>query len=189
MDIKYRVGLDGPAVIYPKIHEDDRGRFIETYSEGDYYETLSTLFVQDNLSVSKKYVIRGLHFQKPPFVQAKLVRVSKGSILDVCVDLRKGSSFYGFCFSEFLSADNAKQFFIPEGFAHGFLSLEDDTIVEYKCSKPYNKESEGGILFDSKLSDGSVFPWNEIVNPSNFLISEKDYSWPLLETFDSPFEY
>lgn len=138
------------VIIKPKVFKDDRGHFLETYNQ-TVFEKLGINFSdfhQDNQSMSKKGVLRGLHFQKGEHAQAKLVRVIKGSVLDVAVDLREGSPTYGEWKSVLLTGDNNVMFFIPEGFAHGFVTLEDDTIFSYKCNKPYNKESESGLLWN-----------------------------------------
>ena len=143
--------ISGLKLLSPTVFNDERGCFFESYN----YETFKSLgiddvFVQDNQSYSKKNVIRGLHFQVPPFAQAKLVRVIKGAVLDVAVDLRKNSPTYGQHFSVVLSEENLLQFYIPVGFAHGFATLEDHTIFAYKCSNIYHKDSERNILFNDK---------------------------------------
>jgi len=135
-------------VITPKIFIDARGYFMESYNQKHLDNVCGTNFVQDNESLSHKGVLRGLHFQRPPFAQAKLVRVIVGSILDIAVDLRKQSPTYGKHFSHIISDKNKKQLFIPIGFAHGFLSLENNTIVNYKSSEFYNKDSEDSILWN-----------------------------------------
>jgi dTDP-4-dehydrorhamnose 3,5-epimerase len=140
--------IEGLIVIEPKIFKDDRGYFYESYNYDLFKENgIRDVFVQDNESLSQKKVLRGLHFQIPPFSQAKLIRVVQGKVLDVAVDLRKESETYGKHYSIELSADNKKMFFIPEGFAHGFLALEDNTIFSYKCSNVYNKESEDSLFW------------------------------------------
>tara|TARA_R110001592_G_scaffold16073_6_gene68814 strand:- start:1211 stop:1744 length:534 start_codon:yes stop_codon:yes gene_type:complete len=162
-------GIEGLLVIEPSIFEDERGYFYESYNKErfDSLGIFSGAFVQDNQSKSNKGVLRGLHFQNAPFAQGKLVRVISGSVLDVAVDLRKDSKTYGKHFSIKLTGDNKKMFWVPEGFAHGFSTLEDDTIFSYKCTNYYHKNSEGCILWnDSNLS----IDWG-VLNP---IVSEKD---------------
>jgi len=167
-------------VISPKVFEDNRGYFLESYNKKNLASLLNVDFVQDNESKSQKNVLRGLHFQKPPHAQGKLVRVITGSVLDVAVDLRKKSTTYGKYFKHILSAENKNQLYIPEGFAHGFLVLEDETIFSYKCTKYYNKESEESLLWnDSTLN----INW-EIEDP---LISDKDKNANIFSKFTSPF--
>ncbi len=169
-----------------KIFKDNRGSFTETYRE-EFVDFLNFHPVQENESHSKHGVIRGLHFQKPPYAQAKLVRVTHGKVIDVAVDLREGSKTYGQWIAVTLSDENGLQFFIPKGFAHGFISLADDTVFQYKVDAPYNKESEGSINAFSKFpnqpwaiaKDGFI-PWMEWLQNSGFqskgetLLSEKD---------------
>jgi dTDP-4-dehydrorhamnose 3,5-epimerase len=160
--------LDGVLLIEPTIFSDDRGYFFESYNADilDKYN-VSHEFVQDNQSLSKKGVLRGLHFQNPPFEQGKLIRVVKGSVLDVIVDIRKNSPTYGRNFTLQLDEKNQLMMWIPPGFAHGFLTLEDDTIFLYKCTNVYNKASEGGIIWnDPQLN----IDWGY----SDPLISSKD---------------
>ena len=159
--------INGLVVITPQVFTDDRGYFLESYNKKKLEEILDVEFVQDNESVSQKGVLRGLHFQNPPYAQGKLVRVIKGSILDVVVDLRKDSETYGKHYKHVLSGEHKEQLYIPKGFAHGFLVLEDDTIFSYKCTDYYNKDSEASILWcDETLN----INW-QIENP---IISEKD---------------
>lgn len=169
-------------VIQPSVFVDERGSFQESFNEARFrVETgLNLTFVQDNESISKKNVLRGLHFQVPPKGQAKLVRVSKGSVLDVAVDLRRTEPTYGRYYSHVLSAENATQLFIPEGFAHGFLVLEDDTIFNYKCTNYYSKELEGSIRWNDPVID---IRWN-CENP---LLSSRDAQAQLFNEFESPF--
>lgn len=144
-----RFEIEGLALIEPRVFEDERGYFFETFSERLMKEIgVDVSFVQDNLSRSNKGVIRGLHFQRPPFAQDKLVRVVRGEVLDVAVDLREGSPTYGKHQSVILSDSNHKMLFIPKGFAHGFSVLSDEVIFEYKVSAPYHPESEGGIIWN-----------------------------------------
>ena len=143
--------LAGLLIIKPDVFEDDRGYFFESYNREKFrLYGIDETFVQDNESKSKRGVLRGLHFQNPPFAQGKLVRVMRGSVLDVAVDIRKGSSTYGKWSSIVLSGQNKWMYWIPVGFAHGFLTLEDDTIFFYKCTQVYNKESEGAIRWNDK---------------------------------------
>ena len=168
-------------LLQPHIINDSRGYFLESYNL-ETFKNLGILdvFVQDNQSCSKKNVIRGLHFQNPPFAQAKLVRVIKGAVLDVAVDLRRESSTYGQHFSVVLSEENQLQFYIPVGFAHGFAALEEDTIFAYKCSNFYHKDSERSILFNDK--DLNI-NWN-IENP---MVNDKDLRAINFKDFISPF--
>ncbi len=173
--------IEGLIVIKPKIFEDERGYFFEPFNQNIFNKTIKEItFVQDNESLSQKGVLRGLHFQNPPYAQGKLVRVIKGSVLDVVVDIRKNSSTYGKSYSIELNEINKIQLWIPEGFAHGFLTLEDNTIFSYKCTNLYNKESEDCILWnDSDLGIG----WG-IENPT---LSEKDKLGKKFKHFISPF--
>lgn len=168
-------------VIRPQVFHDERGYFFEPYNKQRYAEAgITEEFVQDNQSLSNKGAIRGLHFQAPPFAQGKLVRVVRGAVLDVVVDIRKGSPTYGMHYSLELNEDNKLLFWIPPGFAHGFATLHDNTIFEYKCTNVYNKASEGGILWnDSQLN----ISWG-IGNP---IISGKDQLLPSFAGFISPF--
>lgn len=175
--------IEGLVVITPHIFEDNRGYFYESYKKSLFDEIITPVnFVQDNQSFSSKGTLRGLHFQKNPFAQGKLVRVLQGAVLDVAVDIRKGSPTYGQYHSEMLSDKNHKQFWVPAGFAHGFLTLEDDTIFVYKCTNFYNKESEGGLLHNDPILN---IDWGEI-NP---ILSEKDMIYPDFNEFISPFNY
>ncbi|MGY6560837.1 MAG: dTDP-4-dehydrorhamnose 3,5-epimerase [Luteibaculaceae bacterium] len=178
----HETGFKDLFLIEPRVFQDERGYFFESFNQETFEKLtgLSINFVQDNESLSNKNVIRGLHFQKPPFAQDKLIRVIKGSVLDVVVDLRKNQSTYGKVFEIILSETNKKQLFVPKGFAHGFKTLENNTIFYYKCSNFYNKESEGGILWaDENLN----INWN-VENP---IISEKDRLALPLDKFESPF--
>ncbi len=176
-----KTSIDGLLIIKPDVFKDERGYFFESYNKERFAKAgLNMDFVQDNESKSDKGVLRGLHFQKPPFAQGKLVRVIKGSVMDVAVDLRKGSPTYGKWESVVLTEENKLQFWIPEGFAHGFVALEDNTIFNYKCTNVYNKESEGSILWNDP--DINI-NWN-IDNP---ILSEKDKISPLFKNFESPF--
>ena len=168
--------IAGLMVFEPVIHKDDRGLFFEAYNEKIFHEAgISQKWVQDNQSVSSYGVIRGLHYQLPPFAQSKLIRVLKGKILDVVVDIRRNSPTYGHVFSKKLSAKNKRQLYVPAGLAHGFSVLSETAEVLYKCDNFYNKESEGGILYsDPSLSiDWKIPAGREIV-------SEKDAALPLM---------
>lgn len=168
-------------LVKPPIFGDERGYFIESFNSQKYHSLgIQCTFVQDNESMSKANVVRGLHFQKPPFAQTKLVRVVKGAIIDVAVDIRKNSATYGKYVAVRLDDVNKHQLFIPEGFAHGFLSLSDDTIVSYKCNQFYHKESEGTLFWNDPILS---IDWN--VN--NVLISSKDTRGENFATFASPF--
>jgi dTDP-4-dehydrorhamnose 3,5-epimerase len=172
--------IEGLLIIKPKVFTDERGYFMESYNQKQWFDALGVSFVQDNESLSKKNTLRGLHFQKPPFAQDKLVRVIRGSVLDVAVDIRHNSPTYGQYFSIVLSDINKKQLFIPKGFAHGFLSLEDDTVFAYKCSEYYHAASEDSLRWnDSDLA----IEWN-IIDP---ILSEKDSVAKNFATFNSPF--
>ena len=167
-------------LITPNVFGDERGYFMETYNKKSLEKAIKAAFVQDNESLSQKDVLRGLHFQKPPFAQAKLIRVIFGSILDVAVDIRKDSETYGQHFKHILSSENRKQLYIPAGFAHGFLCLEDDTIVNYKCSEFYNKNSEASLLWnDADLN----IDWG-MKDP---ILAEKDKLAEKFSTFENPF--
>lgn len=177
-----KTGFRDLLVIQPAVFADDRGAFQESFNEARFrIDTgLNVTFVQDNESVSKRNVIRGLHFQIPPKGQAKLVRVSKGSVLDVAVDLRQTEPTYGKYFSRILSGENATQLFIPEGFAHGFLVLEDDTIFSYKCTNYYSKELERSI----RWNDATIaIDWG----CDSPLLSPRDEQAMLFSEFETPF--
>jgi dTDP-4-dehydrorhamnose 3,5-epimerase len=175
--------IPGLLVIKPKVFGDDRGSFSETYSRQIFTNAgITEDFVQDNQSVSKSNVLRGLHFQAPPFAQAKLVRVTRGAVLDVALDIRKGSPTYGRHEAVILTAENNLQFYIPAGFAHGFVALEDNTVFQYKCSAYYHKESEGCILWNDPALE---IKWN-VNNP---ILSPKDLIGSRLQDFNSPFTF
>ncbi len=173
--------IQGLLVIKPNIFEDERGYFFESWSQKAFQDIgLDLNFVQDNQSLSQKGVLRGLHFQNPPFAQGKLVRVIKGSVIDVAVDIRKDSITYGQYFSIELSEKNNKVFWIPAGFAHGFVALEDDTIFSYKCTEVYNKKSEESLLWnDTQLN----INWGE----TNPLVSNKDMNAKRFKDFKTQF--
>jgi dTDP-4-dehydrorhamnose 3,5-epimerase len=173
--------IEGLVIIEPRVFSDERGYFYESYNKDSFKNNgLDLQFVQDNQSLSQKGVLRGLHFQAPPFEQGKLVRVIQGSVLDVAVDIRPNSPTYGQYESVLLSGENKTQFWIPPGFAHGFVTLEDNTIFCYKCTGPYSKVSEGALLWnDSQLN----IDWG-IDQP---LVSEKDQEADTFVKFVSPF--
>ena len=174
--------IEGLWLIEPEIHGDNRGYFFESYHHDKFTEAIGfpISFVQDNESLSAKGIVRGLHFQAPPFGQSKLVRVVAGSVLDIALDIRKNSPTYGQYQLVELSATNKKQFFIPEGFAHGFLTLEDNTIFQYKCSKYYNPQSEMGIYWNDP---DLCINWPKLA----ILSSEKDKKLPLFREFTTPY--
>lgn len=173
--------IKGLFIIKPKVFEDTRGYFFESYNENAFHKAgIISEFLQDNQSLSHTGVLRGLHFQAPPFAQGKLVRVITGAVLDIAVDIRKKSPTYGQHVAIELTEENKTMFYIPEGFAHGFLTLRDHTIFSYKCTNLYQKESEGTVLWndvDLKID------WN-IANP---ILSEKDKVGTKFNEFVSPF--
>ncbi|MCY6484505.1 dTDP-4-dehydrorhamnose 3,5-epimerase [Clostridium aestuarii] len=176
--------IDGLYVIEPNVFGDNRGYFMETYNYNDFKEVgLDMVFVQDNQSKSKKGVLRGLHFQKK-HPQGKLVRVISGEVFDVVVDLRKGSETYGEWYGVILSAENKKQFYIPEGFAHGFLVLSDEAEFTYKCTEFYHPEDEGGIRWDD---DEIGIEW-PVDGNEKLIFSKKDKKWKVLKEQKIEFE-
>ncbi len=168
-------------LIHPTVFEDERGYFYESYNAKQYMEHgLPTHFVQDNQSKSNKGVLRGLHFQNPPYAQGKLVRVIKGAVLDIAVDIRKSSATYGQHIAVELNETNKTMLYVPEGFAHGFVTLQNDTIFSYKCTNFYNNKEEMSLLWnDASLN----INWNE-PNPS---LSAKDIAGINFNQFNSPF--
>ncbi|MBQ7812695.1 MAG: dTDP-4-dehydrorhamnose 3,5-epimerase [Bacteroidales bacterium] len=177
--------IPGVVIIEPKVFGDSRGYFFESFSEKMFVEKVAqTRFVQDNESRSCYGVVRGLHFQKPPHAQAKLVRVVKGRVLDVAVDVRKGSPTYGKHVAVELTEDNHRQFFIPRGFAHGFAVLSEDAVFQYKCDNYYAPQSEGAIAWDDP--DLSI-DWR--IPMDKALLSEKDSRHPCLKDAEIPFEF
>ena len=169
-------------IIEPKVFGDKRGSFFEVFNQNVFEEKtgLEINFVQDNQSISQRGVLRGLHMQKGSFAQAKLVRVIKGKVLDVAVDVRKDSPTYGKHFSIELSEENNKQLFVPRGFLHGFVTLEDDTIFSYKCDNYYNVASEAGVIFnDEELN----IDWG--INEKDIIVSEKDYKLKYFKEFSN----
>lgn len=172
-----KTDIEGVLIVEPQVFGDERGYFFESYNEERFRaETgLDIRFVQDNESKSRKGVLRGLHFQREPYAQAKLVRVVRGKVLDVAVDIRKGSPTFGKHVAVELSGDNHRQLFIPKGFAHGYVVLEDDTIFQYKCDEFYHPEAEGGIAWnDPEIGIDWLLPESEII------LSEKDKNRPTL---------
>ena len=180
-----KTDIEGVVIIEPRIFKDARGYFFESFSAKEFQEKVcQTTFVQDNESFSSYGVVRGLHFQKPPYTQSKLVRVIKGAVLDVAVDLHKGSPTYGKHVAVELTGENHRQLFIPKGFAHGFSVLSDEVLFQYKCDNFYAPQSEGGIAWnDPALQIDWRIPADKI------LLSEKDTKHPLLEDYNSDFVY
>lgn len=179
-----KTAIDGVYILEPRIFRDDRGYFFESFSQREFEEKIGKInFVQDNESKSSYGVMRGLHFQRPPYAQSKLVRCVKGAVLDVAVDIRKGSPTYGQHVAVELTADNHRQFFIPRGFAHGFAVLSDEAIFQYKCDNFYAPQADGGIsIRDASLNIDWQIPTEKAI------LSEKDTKHPLLQDFDSPFD-
>ena len=172
-----QTNIEGVYIVEPVLHGDERGYFMESFSERDFEAQtgLKVRFVQDNESCSRKGVLRGLHFQKEPYAQAKLVRVVRGKVLDVAVDIRPESPTFGKYVATELSAENHRQMFIPKGFAHGYVVLEDDTVFQYKCDEYYHPEAEGGIAWNDPQI---AINWG--VAESEVILSEKDKHRPLL---------
>lgn len=182
--------IPGVVILEPKIFGDARGYFFESFSQREFDEKVAIpnfgkpiQFVQDNESMSSYGVMRGLHFQTPPFTQSKLVRCVKGNVLDVAVDIRKGSPTYGQHVAVELSEENHRQFFVPRGFAHGFAVLSETAIFQYKCDNFYASQADGGI---SIKDDSLGIDWQ--IPTEKALLSEKDMKHALLEDFDSPFD-
>lgn len=180
-----KTDIEGLFIIEPKVFGDHRGYFFESFSERDFNSQVCQVrFVQDNESKSRYGVLRGLHFQKPPYAQSKLVRVVKGAVLDVAVDIRMGSPTFGRHVAVELTEDNHRQFFISRGFAHGFVVLSDEVIFQYKCDNFYEPESEGAIAWnDPALAIDWKIPAEDII------LSEKDKKHPVLAEIVSPFLY
>lgn len=180
-----KTDIEGVLIIKPRIFTDARGYFFESYNKKEFDEKVGNVeFVQDNESRSTYGVMRGLHFQKPPYAQAKLVRCVRGRVLDVAVDIRKGSPTYGKHVAVELTEDNHLQFFIPRGFAHGFAVLSDEAVFQYKCDNYYAPHADGGIA----ITDPSLgIDWH--IDPTRAILSEKDTKHPLLADFDSPFTF
>ena len=180
-----KTNIAGVVIIEPRIFKDSRGYFFESYSKKEFDEKVCPIdFVQDNESCSTYGVMRGLHFQCPPFAQSKLVRCVKGRVLDVAVDIRKGSPTYGQHVAVELTEDNHRQFFIPRGFAHGFAVLSDIAVFQYKCDNYYHPEADGGI----SIQDTSLgIDWK--INLAEAVLSDKDMKHRNLADFVSPFDY
>ena len=180
--------IDGVVIIEPKVFGDARGYFFESFSERDFNEAMTPIlghgikFVQDNQSMSSYGVMRGLHFQTMPYTQSKLVRCVKGAVLDVAVDIRKGSPTYGQHVAVELTEDNHRQFFVPRGFAHGFAVLSETAVFQYKCDNFYAPANDGGV---SIVDDSLGIDWR--IPGEKALLSEKDTKHDLLKDFDSPF--
>lgn len=178
-----KTAIDGVVIIEPKVFKDARGYFFESFSQREFEEKVRKInFVQDNESMSSYGVMRGLHFQCPPFTQSKLVRCVKGRVLDVAVDIRKGSPTYGQHVAVELTEDNHRQFFVPRGFAHGFAVLSETAVFQYKCDNFYAPQADGGI---SIIDDSLGIDWQ--IPTENAILSEKDTKHELLKDFDSPF--
>ena len=177
--------IEGVVIIEPRILKDDRGYFYESFSQREFEEKVCrTIFVQDNQSKSSYGVLRGLHFQKPPYCQSKLVRCIKGAVLDVAVDIRKGSPTFGKYVAVELSEENHRQFFVPRGFAHGFAVLTPEAVFQYKCDNFYNKESEGAVAWnDPQLAIDWRIPADKV------LLSEKDKQNKSIANADFLFDY
>lgn len=180
-----KTAIEGLLIIKPRIFEDARGYFFESFSLREFEEKVGKVnFVQDNESMSSYGVMRGLHFQRPPYTQSKLVRCVRGKVLDVAVDIRKGSPTYGQHVAVELSEENHLQFFIPHGFAHGFSVLSETAVFQYKCDNFYAPQADGGIsILDSSLGIDWRIPVERVI------LSEKDTRHQLLKDFDSPFNY
>ena len=183
-----KTNIDGVLIIEPRVFKDARGYFFESFSQREFDEKVTPILgykvrlVQDNESMSSYGVMRGLHFQRPPFTQSKLVRCVKGTVLDVAVDIRKGSPTYGQHVAVELTEDNHRQFFVPRGFAHGFAVLSETAIFQYKCDNFYHPEADGGI---SIMDDSLGIDWR--IPTVKALLSEKDLKHVCLKEFDSPF--
>jgi dTDP-4-dehydrorhamnose 3,5-epimerase len=180
-----KTAIDGVVIIEPKVFKDQRGYFFESFSQREFEAKVRKInFVQDNESMSSYGVMRGLHFQRPPYTQSKLVRCVKGKVLDVAVDIRKGSPTYGQHVAVELSEDNHRQFFVPRGFAHGFAVLSDTAVFQYKCDNFYAPQADGGI---SIKDDSLRIDWK--IPTDMAILSEKDTLHSCLKDFDSPFSY
>ena len=180
-----KTAIEGVVIIEPKVLKDVRGYFFESFSQREFEEKVRKInFVQDNESMSSYGVMRGLHFQTPPFTQSKLVRCVKGAVLDVAVDIRKGSPTYGQHVAVELTEENHRQFFVPRGFAHGFAVLSETAVFQYKCDNFYAPQVDGGI---SIKDDSLGIDWKIPVEKA--LLSEKDTLHACLKDFDSPFDY
>jgi len=179
-----KTAIDGVVIIEPRVFKDARGYFFESFSQREFEEKVRPInFVQDNESMSSYGVMRGLHFQRPPFTQSKLVRCVRGAVLDVAVDIRKGSPTYGQYVAVELTEDNHRQFFVPRGFAHGFSVLSETAVFQYKCDNFYAPQADGGInILDNSLD----IDWR--IPTERAILSEKDIKHELLKDFASPFD-
>lgn len=178
-----KTSIEGVVIIEPKVFRDARGYFFESFSQREFEEKVRKInFVQDNESMSSYGVMRGLHFQCPPYTQSKLVRCVKGAVLDVAVDIRKGSPTFGQHVAVKLTEDNHRQFFVPRGFAHGFAVLSETAVFQYKCDNFYAPQADGGI---SIKDDSLGIDWK--IPTDKALLSEKDTLHACLKDFDSPF--
>lgn len=181
-----KTDIDGVVILEPRVFKDARGYFFESFSQREFNEKVApgVTFVQDNESMSTRGVMRGLHFQRPPFTQAKLVRCVRGAVLDVAVDIRKGSPTFGRHVAVELSEDNHRQLYIPHGFAHGFVVLTDTAVFQYKCDNYYAPQADGGI----SIQDPTLgIDWH--IDIADAILSDKDLRHPLLADFDTPFEF
>ena len=179
-----KTDIDEVVIVEPKVFKDARGYFFESFSQKEFDEKVRPItFVQDNESMSSYGVMRGLHFQRPPYTQSKLVRCVKGAVLDVAVDIRKSSPTYGKHVAVELTEDNHRQFFVPRGFAHGFAVLSDTAVFQYKCDNYYVPQADDGL---SILDDSLGIDWRIPVDKA--ILSEKDTKHCLLKEFDSPFD-
>ena len=180
-----KTGIEGLLILEPRIFKDARGYFFESFSQREFDEKVGPVhFVQDNESMSSYGVMRGLHFQRPPYTQTKLVRCVSGAVLDVAVDIRKGSLTYGQHVAVELTADNHRQFFIPKGFAHGFAVLSETAVFQYKCDEFYHPEADAGIsILDESLGIDWRIPMDKAI------LSDKDTRHGMLADFQSPFTY
>ena len=177
--------IEGLLIIEPRIFQDARGYFFESFSQREFEEKVGAVhFVQDNESMSTYGVMRGLHFQRPPYTQSKLVRCVSGTVLDVAVDIRKGSPTYGQHVAVELTGENHRQFFIPKGFAHGFAVLSERAVFQYKCDEFYHPEADAGI---SILDESLQIDWR--IPAEAAILSDKDTRHALLKDFDSPFSF
>lgn len=181
-----KTDIEGVFIIEPKVFGDNRGYFFESFNAREFAEKtgIEVFFLQDNESMSRYGVLRGLHFQLPPYTQSKLVRVVKGRVLDVAVDIRKGSPTFGKYVCCEMTEENKRQFYVPKGFAHGFAVLSDEAIFQYKCDDFYHPEAEGAIAWnDPDIAINWPIPAEDVI------LSEKDKIHPLLKEFDSPFSF
>lgn len=181
-----KTNIEGVLIIEPKLFGDNRGYFFESFNAKEFAEKtgVDVTFIQDNESKSKYGVLRGMHFQNPPFTQSKLVRVVKGKVLDVVVDIRKGSPTYGKFEMCELTEENHRQFFVPKGMAHGFCVLSEEAIFQYKCDNFYHPEAEGAIAWNDP---DIAIKWP--IRIEDVILSEKDKNHPCLKDFESPFIY